>query len=110
TADSAPGTVLRILGSLDPMDCRDGHATNVGAKVLAGEVFVVVDSAAGAEGAVSLEMALTTAATFTEAGVNADLARDALTVIENAWAWGATRRSEYAVVDFTLHSAKPREW
>jgi hypothetical protein len=36
-------------------------------------------------------------------------ARDALTVIENAWAWGATRRTEYVIVDFTQHSSVPRE-
>lgn len=35
------------------------------------------------------------------AGINSMLARDALTVIENAWAWGATRRTEYVIVDFT---------
>ena len=110
TAQSAPGTVLRLLGSLDPMNCLDGHATNVASRVTAGEVFVVVDSAPGAEGNVSLQIALTTTRTFASAGLQSDLSRDALTVIENAWAWGATRRSEYVVVDFSLHDAMKREW
>jgi hypothetical protein len=110
TAQSAPGTVLRLLGTLDPMNCLDGHATNVASRVTAGEVFVVVDSAPGAEGNVSLQIALTTAHSFEAAGIQSDLARDALTVIENAWAWGATRRSEYVVVDFSLHDAMRREW
>lgn len=108
--ESAAGTVLRLLGSNDPLDCRDGHPTHVAAAVSAGQVFVVVDSAPGAEGDVSLRMALTTTKAFESAGIHADLARDGLTVIQNAWAWGATRRSEYALVDFSLHSSKPREW
>jgi hypothetical protein len=110
TGEGAPGTMLLLLGSYDALDCLDAHATNVGARVVAGDVFVVVDGPPGAESSVSLQMALTTAATFESAGINPELAKDALTVIQNAWAWGATRRSEYVVVDFTLHSAQPREW
>ena len=110
TADSAPDTALRLLGSPDANDPLDEHSSRVAARVSAGEVFVAIDSPSGAEGSVSLQIALTTARDFEEAGINATLAQDALTVIENAWAWGATRRTEYVIVDFTQHSSVSREW
>ncbi len=111
TPGAAPGhTVLRLLGSLDPGDCLDAHDARVGGRLPAGDYYVVVDSAAGEEGAYSLELALTTTASLEAAGIVHDLAVDALSVIGNAWAWGATRRLEYVVVDFTLHSSAEREW
>jgi hypothetical protein len=110
SADSAPGTVVRLLGTDDPQSCLDGHSTNVAATLAAGNVYVAVDSPAGAEGAFTLQAALITPGTFTAAGVSAPLASDALTAFEHGWAWGATRRSELVMVDFSLHSAMKREW
>ena len=109
-AESAPGTVVRILGSADPMHCRDGHASSAAARMPAGDAYIAVDGAAGAEGPFSLRVALTTEDTFVRAGITPALAADALTVVENAWAWGASRRTEYVVVDFSLHSSERREW
>jgi hypothetical protein len=110
TADSAAGTVVRLLGTNDAQTCLDAHPSNVAAQLAAGNVYLSVDSPAGAEGAFTLQVALITAGTFTTAGVSGPLAADALTAFQHGWAWGATRRSEFVMVDFSLHSAMKREW
>ena len=111
TDGAAPGhTSVRLLRSLDAADCLDAHATRVGALLPAGDAYVVIDSAPGDEGDFSLHVALTTTASLEALGIAHDAAADALTALGHAWAWGATRRHEYAVIDFTLHSAMEREW
>lgn len=104
------GASVAILAALDPSACLDLHGEAVAAWVEPGEVWVIVDSAAGSEGDFSLRMSLMTTGTFEAAGIAPALAADALTVLTNGWAWGATRRVEYVVVDFTRHSAEPRQW
>lgn len=104
------GSFLVLLGADDAASCIDAHGTNVGAWLPPGDYFLVVDGPAGNEGEFALRAALTTGATLEAWGVDSALAADALTVYRNAWSWGATRRSEYVIVDFRLHSAEPREW
>ncbi len=106
----AQGSFLVLLGADDAGSCIDAHATNVGAWLSPGTYFVIVDGPSGNEGEFALRAALTTAATLEASDVDPALASDALTIYRNAWAWGATRRSEYVIVDFRLHSAEPREW
>ncbi len=101
---------LLLLGADDAATCIDAHSTNVGAWLGPGSYFVVVDGKAGSGGEFVLNAALTTPARLQADGVDPALAADALTIYKNAWAWGATRRSEYVVVDFRPHSAQPREW
>ena len=109
TTGSADSFLL-LLGADDAATCIDAHPTHVGAWLGPGDYFVVVDSAATGEGDFVLDAALTTPAKLEAGGVDPALATDALTLYKNAWAWGATRRSEYVIVDFRLHSAEPREW
>lgn len=107
---SVAGQAVRLLSQNDPERCVDAHGSRVAAWMPAGEAFLVVDSAEGAEGSFSLDVNLVTAVTFTAAGVGEQTAADALAVFKNAWAWGATRRTEYVIVDFTQYSTKEREW
>ncbi|MBK7584522.1 MAG: murein L,D-transpeptidase catalytic domain family protein [Myxococcales bacterium] len=109
TSGPADGFLL-LLGADDAASCIDAHPTNVGAWLPPGDYFLVVDGPAGGEGEFSLRAALTTPKMLEASGVDPALAADALTIYKNAWAWGATRRAEYVVVDFRLHSAEPREW
>lgn len=104
------GGFLLLLGADAAASCLDAHATNVGAWLPPGNYFVVVDGKAGSEGEFTLQAALTTPGRLQADGIDPSLAADALTIYENAWAWGATRRSEYAIADFRLHSAEKREW
>lgn len=102
---------VALLGSLDAADCLDAHADTVGARVEPGEAFVVVELPPGDDaGAFTLQLALTTQAALEGFGASAELAADALEVLGNAWRLGASRRREYTFVDFTRHSAEPREW
>lgn len=89
-------------------ECLDTHPTRVGALLPAGEIFVEVTAPAGAE--VAVHVGLTTPGSLEALGVQHEAALDALTALGHAWAWGATRRHEYAIVDFSMHSADPREW
>jgi hypothetical protein len=102
---TSPG--LRLLGSLDPEVELDAHPTTVGAWLPAGECFVEVQE--GTPGG-TLDLALTTPQWLVGLGIDPELAADALAVFRRAWEWGATRRPEYLVVDFTWHSALEREW
>lgn len=104
------GSFLLLLGADDAASCIDAHPTNVGAWLPAGDYFLVVDEPAGHEGEFSVAAALSTPATFTSFGVDPALATDALAVYRNAWAWGASRRPEFVVVDFRKHSSELREW
>jgi hypothetical protein len=102
---------VALLGSLDATDCLDVHADTVGARLPRGEVVVVVELQPGDDaGSFTLQAALTTPATLEGFGASPELAADALDVFGNAWRLGASRRREYVVVDFTLHSAEPRQW
>jgi len=104
------GSLVLLLRSDDATSCIDAHATNVGAWLPAGDYFAVVDGPSDSPGDFTLSAAVTTPDDLTAVGVDVALAADALSVYRNAWAWGATRRSEYVIVDFRLHSALPREW
>jgi len=106
----ATDSFLLLLGANDAATCIDAHATNVGAWLVPGSYYVVVDGPAGQEGDFELRAAHTTPASLAAAGVDGALAADALTIYRNAWAWGASRRPEYVVVDFRAHSADEREW
>ncbi|MBT8491411.1 MAG: murein L,D-transpeptidase catalytic domain family protein [Deltaproteobacteria bacterium] len=107
---SDQSSVIVLLDSLDASDCIDGHESAVGALLPAGEYFLAVDTAAGSAPEFSLNVAHTSEAALEAAGLNPQLASDALTVFSNAWSWGATRRTEYTIVDFSLHSADKRQW
>lgn len=109
TGDASSGLIV-LLGSLDAGDCIDSHSSAVGANLLPGAYYIAVDTAEEVEHNFSIQIAQTTEATLQEAGLSPQLASDALTTFSNAWAWGATRRTEYTIVDFSLHSADKRQW
>lgn len=102
---------VALLGSRNPDDCIDAHDSAVGARLSAGDYFVAVEANQDASDTrFGIQMALTTAATLESTGISPELAADALDVYSNAWAWGASHRTEYVIVDFTQHSATLREW
>lgn len=107
-ASAEGASQVAILRSMDALDCVDAHPSNAAARLVPGTYFVAVEGTP--EASFSLRMALTTNASLEAAGVPAALAADALTIFSNAWAWGATRRTEYTVVDFTQHSSAERQW
>jgi hypothetical protein len=107
---SGGGTELTLHGGTGDGTVLDAHPSAVGGRLAAGTYEVRVAAADDEVRPYTLQLALTTSASLQALGLAADLAADALTVFGNAWAWGATRRPEYVVVDFTLHSALPRQW
>lgn len=107
---SGGGTALSLVHGFGGDDMLDVHPSAVGARLAAGDYEVRVEPTTETAVPYTLQLALTTEASLQGFGLAPDLAADALTVFGNAWAWGATRRPEYVVVDFTLHSALPREW
>lgn len=111
TASADGVLVARVSGAVDRVTLEsdvvlDTHASAVAARVAPGEYTITVE----AGGPYSIDIGLTTPQTLAALGMNPELAADALRVFGNAWAWGASRRTEYAIIDFTLHSATPREW
>jgi hypothetical protein len=103
---------LCILTDLDSRSCLDTGANEVGVMLPAGSAYVVADpeDPAGADASVTLEINVVTADSLEASGLAAAPAADALQVFGAAWQRRDTRRFEYAVIDFTLHSREPREW
>ena len=60
--------------------------------------------------AYAVRMQLTTAATLGAYGIATDPATDAVRVFGAAWRRRDTRRFEYAITDFSLHSSIGRQW
>jgi hypothetical protein len=106
---------VHLLRSLDANDCVDRGHWRAGGLLEAGQYWVVVDTWVTEDGEAlpgdfTVRMHLTTPALFEDEGINPMLADDALTAFGAAWAQELTDRFEYAVVDFSLHSAERREW
>jgi hypothetical protein len=80
--------------------------TRAGAAVEPGTYWVTADLAEP----YALRIHLTTAATLAAHGLAADPAGDAVRAFAAAWQRRDTRRFEYAITDFSLHSSIPRQW
>ena len=80
--------------------------SRVGAMVEAGRYWVAADLAPPFQ----VRMQLTTVATLTGYGMAAAPARDALHAFGVAWQRHDTRRFEYGITDFSLHSSIKRQW
>jgi hypothetical protein len=112
-----PGTDVdvHLLAGPAPDDCLDRGHWRAAAWVRPGTYWIVVDTWVDAQGeplpgAYTLDVALTDAAALAVAGLDPEVADRALRVFARAWAREDTDRLEYAIVDFTLESALPREW
>ena len=104
-----------LLDGEDPNSCLDrGHFTAGGA-LQPGEYWLVVDSwvnedGQSLDGAFSLSVHLNTPESLVAHGVAAPLAKDALNAFASAWAMEQSKRFEYTLTDFSIHSGLPRAW
>ena len=106
---------VHLLDALDPDACLDRGHWRAAAWVEPGRYWAVADTwvdEAGVEqaGGFTLTAALTTPATLAAAGMDSAVAERGLRAFAVAWAHGDTDRFEYALTDFSLHSAEPRQW
>ncbi len=107
---------LHLLDAPDPEACLDRGHWRAGAWVEPGRYWLVADSWVDSEGRVlagefSLSIALSTAPDLAAAAdLDPLVAERGLRAFGAAWARGDTERFEYAITDFSLHSALPRQW
>lgn len=106
---------LHLLLERDPDSCMDrGHYT-AGSWLEPGTYWVVADTWVDDEGveyAGEFEIAfnLVTPARLQTLGIDPRLAEDSIKSFSNAWLRDDTRRFEYTIVDFSMHSADERQW
>jgi hypothetical protein len=106
---------VHLLSARDSGACLDRGHWRAAAWVRPGTYYIAVDTWVDADGeplpgAYTLDVAWTDGAHLATAGLDPVVADRALRVFARAWAREDTDRLEYAIVDFTLESALPREW
>jgi hypothetical protein len=95
-----------VLASERGGDAALDSGTRAGAPVEPGTYWVDADVTEPH----ALRMQLTTAASLGAYGIATEPATDAVRVFGAAWQRGDTRRFEYAITDFSLHSSIGRQW
>lgn len=106
---------VHLLLERDPTSCMDRGNFRAGSWLEAGEYWLVADTWVNDEGvefagAFDLDVNVTTSQTVTTYGINEELANDALRAFSLAWQRDETRRFEYTLTDFSLHSSRKRQW
>ena len=101
---------VMLLDALSEQACLDGGEARAGALLPAGEYHLVVDSEAGAAGDYQLRIGFTTAPDLEAQGIQRSAAEDALSVFDTAWRARESRRLDYVITDFSLHSSLERQW
>lgn len=115
--DEEPGSDVdvHILRELDAGTCIDRGNYTAAAALEAGIYWVIADTWVDSDGhdfsgQYELSLNLTTAEDLVAHGLSEEAARDALTVFTRAWEGNETRRFEYSITDFSLHSSQWRLW
>lgn len=113
----APGVDVdvHLLFEEDASTCIDRGNLAAGAYLEAGTYWLAADTwvdSSGNEyaGEFELSVNLTTPESFSAFGMKAELAEDALTGFTTAWQSSETKRFEYTITDFSLHSSQKRQW
>jgi hypothetical protein len=106
---------VHLLHELDPAECVDRGHWRAGSLLDPGTYWVVVDSWSDDDGEAypgdyNLSLHLTTTEDLEALGISSALSSDALFAFGVAWDRGETRRFEYAITDFSMHSSYPRQW
>jgi len=106
---------VHLLFEQDASTCIDRGNLTAGAYLEAGTYWLVADTwvnSGGTEypGEFELSINLTTPESLTALGMNSELAEDALTGFTTAWQSAETKRFEYTISDFSLHSSLRRQW
>ena len=104
-----------LLDGQDPDSCLDRGHFSSGAYLEPGEYWLVVDSWVNAsgeslDGAFALTMHLNTVESLERHGLSRAIAEDALVAFASAWSAEHSRRLEYSITDFSIHSSNPRAW
>ena len=104
-----------LLDGQDANSCLDRGHFAAGAYLEAGAYWIVVDSwvddqGRSLEGDFSLAVNHITASDLARHGLSPQLAEDAFDAFVKAWALEHSKRLEYTVTDFSLHSSEPRAW
>lgn len=106
---------VHLLRENDNTKCIDRGHFSAGEKLEAGTYWVVVDtwvdeSGSPYPGDFELSINLNRSADLVEFGINPELAKDAMNAFITAWKKQDTKRLEYSVIDFSLHSSVKRQW
>ena len=106
---------VHVLSARDADACLDRGHLAAGAYLGAGEYWVVADTWVDGEGveyagAFELELELTRPEDLEAHGMGVEVAFDALTAFSTAWSRGETKRLEYTISDFSMHSSLKRQW
>lgn len=106
---------VHLLADAQPDACLDRGHWRAGRWVEPGTYWIAADSWVNGDGqalpgAFTLTGHLTTPADLRAEGVDPRLAEEALRAFSVAWGLDQTDRFEYAVIDFSMHSAERRQW
>lgn len=106
---------VHLLLENDPQTCMDRGNYAAGAYLEAGTYWLVADTWVNSEGTefpgqFELSVNLTRPEDLEALGINALAAVDALKAFSTSWQRSETRRFEYAITDFSLHSSLRRQW
>jgi hypothetical protein len=106
---------VHVLSARDADACLDRGHRAAGGFLEAGEYWVVADTWVDDEGteyagAFELALNLVTPDDLAAHGMKPEVAEDALTAFSIAWDRGETRRLEYTIADFSIHSRLERQW
>jgi hypothetical protein len=106
---------VHVLMTQDAQTCLDRGHLAAGAALEPGEYWVVADSWTDAQGVsyageFELTLNLTHARDLEAHGIAPEVAADALKAFGRAWARQESKKLEYAVTDFSIHSRNARTW
>ncbi len=106
---------VHILQQEGAESCLDRGHFAAGAYLEAGEYWLVADSWVNELGEVmsgefELSVNLVQPGDFMAMGMNEVFAQDAFSALVSAWSKEDTRRLEYVMTDFSIHSSKERAW
>ncbi len=106
---------VHLLHENNNQKCIDRGHYAAGGYLEPGTYWIAVDTwtdenGMGYAGDFELSIHLNRPADFVKFGMKADLADDAMLAFRRAWERGDTKRLEYSVIDFSLHSSVKRQW
>jgi hypothetical protein len=102
---------VHLLSARDATSCLVGGGDRAAAYVQPGRYWITVDTKAGSPPVdYSIRIALTTPSSLATYGMSPDVARAGLRAFGDAWKRGDSRRLEYGLCDFSLHSSHERLW
>ncbi len=106
---------VHLLSKNDSTACLDRGHFSAGALLEPGTYWIAVDTwvdelGVAYPGDFELSLNLNRPSDLVDVGIDSDVAKDAMTAFSAAWGNQDTKRLEYSVIDFSLHSKVKRQW